>query len=214
MRLRNIPKARDAIAESEFCVDDPYVLKRQWSKSFSRDNPVYIEIGTGKGQFILEQSRRHPDINFVGIEYYSSVLYRALEKLVDDPRDNLLLLRFDANGITEIFDESEVSRIYLNFSDPWPKERHAKRRLTSQIFLDRYSVILKSAGQIEFKTDNVELFDFSVEAFDGHPDFELDLVSRDLHSDAALMADNVMTEYEERFSSEGHSIYKLAATRI
>ena len=214
MRLRNIPKARDAIAESGFCVDDPYILKRQWNKSFLSDNPIYIEIGTGKGQFILEQSRRHPDINFVGIEYYSSVLYRALEKLVDDPRDNLLLLRFDANGITEIFDESEVSRIYLNFSDPWPKERHAKRRLTSQIFLDRYSVILKSAGQIEFKTDNVELFDFSVEAFGGHPDFELDLVSRDLHSNAALMADNVMTEYEERFSSEGHPIYKLAATRI
>lgn len=214
MRLKNIPNSKPAIAASPFCIDDPVSLKGQWSMSFFNGNPLYIEIGTGKGQFIMEQSRLHSDIGFLGIEYYSSVLYRALQKMETDPRDNLRLLRFDANNILEIFAPGEVSRLYLNFSDPWPKDRHAKRRLTSPIFLDRYDVILSDEAVIEFKTDNVDLFNYSVETFNTHPAFHIVDMTHDLYNDARLLEGNIPTEYEERFTAKGNPICKLIACRV
>ncbi|MBR1634634.1 MAG: tRNA (guanosine(46)-N7)-methyltransferase TrmB [Lachnospiraceae bacterium] len=213
MRLRNIPKADSVIAESPFCVQNAMERKGQWKLSFDNDNPIFIEIGVGKGQFILEQARLHPEVNFVGIEMYTSVLCRAVEKLeaMEHPPKNLLLLREDARLLSDIFAKGEVERIYLNFSDPWPKARHAKCRLTSPRFLKRYEEVLAEGGRIEFKTDNRELFDFSLESFDEAPRWETDAVTFDLHRDDAMREGNIMTEYEEKFASEGKPIHKLIA---
>ena len=176
------------------------------------DRPLFIEIGTGKGQFIMEQARLHPQIGYLGIEYYSSVLYRALQKLEADPLENLRLLRFDANNLLDIFAPGEVSHLYLNFSDPWPKDRHAKRRLTSPLFLDRYDIILKSGALIEFKTDNTDLFSYSVDTILAHPGFSIVAQTRDLYQDDALLEGNIPTEYEERFRAMGNPICKLIAS--
>lgn len=213
MRLKNVPNSKPAIAASPFCIDDPVSQKGQWSMSFFEGSPIYIEIGTGKGQFIMEQSRLNPDIGFIGIEYYSSVLYRALQKLEADPRDNLRLLRFDANNILDIFSKGEVSHLYLNFSDPWPKDRHAKRRLTSPIFLDRYDVILSDEATIEFKTDNIDLFRYSLETISAHPAFTISAMTYDLYNDESLLQGNIPTEYEDRFRAKGNPICKLIASR-
>ncbi len=213
MRLKNVPNSKPAIAASPFCIDDPSSIKGQWSKSFFNGNPIFIEIGTGKGRFIMEQSRLHPDIGFLGIEYYSSVLYRALQKLEADPRDNLRLLRFDANNILDIFAPNEVNHLYLNFSDPWPKDRHAKRRLTSPIFLDRYDIILSQDALIEFKTDNIDLFKYSVDTINEHPAFKITDLTYDLYNDEALLRGNIPTEYEDRFRAKDNPICKLIAVR-
>ena len=212
MRLRNIPGSREVIAENQWCIQEPEQQKGQWHSLFGNKNPIHIEIGMGKGQFLMTLAAQNPDVNFIGIEKYSSVLLRALQKITESPLPNIRFIRMDAETITEVFAENEVDRIYLNFSDPWPKDRHAKRRLTSKEFFARYNVILKADGRVEFKTDNRPLFDFSVESVK-EAGWKLDAVTYDLHHDEELCQGNVMTEYEEKFSSKGNPIHKLIAVR-
>lgn len=212
MRLRNIPGADEAIADSPHCIQEPMAEKGRWHLIFGNDHPVHIEIGMGKGQFIMKLAKEHPDINYIGIERYSSVLLRALQKMEIEPLPNIRFLCMDASIITEVFDKEEVAKIYLNFSDPWPKERHAKRRLTSRQFFERYDKILARNGVVEFKTDNDDLFAFSMEEV-AEAGWTLDAHTFDLHHDPVLNEGNVMTEYEEKFSSLGHPIHKLIARR-
>ena len=212
MRLRNVPGAREVMVENQYVFTEPEGMKGTWSEVFNSDNPVRIEIGMGKGRFVSTLAQLNPDINYVGIEKYSSVLLRAVEKQDELNLPNLRFIRMDAEAITEVFDRGEVDRIYLNFSDPWPKDRHAKRRLTSRQFFERYNIILKKDGQVEFKTDNRPLFDFSVEEVK-EAGWQLRAVTYDLHNDAKLCEGNVMTEYEERFSAAGNPICKLIAVR-
>ena len=212
MRLRNIPGADEAIADSPHCIQEPMAEKGRWHLIFGNENPIHIEIGMGKGQFIMQLAKEHPDINYIGIERYSSVLLRALQKMEIEPLPNIRFLCMDASMITEVFDKEEVAKIYLNFSDPWPKERHAKRRLTSRQFFERYDKILARNGVVEFKTDNDALFAFSMEEV-AEAGWTLDAHTFDLHHDPVLNEGNVMTEYEEKFSSLGHPIHKLIARR-
>ena len=212
MRLRNIPGADEAIADSPHCIQEPMAEKGRWHLIFGNENPIHIEIGMGKGQFIMQLAKEHPDINYIGIERYSSVLLRALQKMEIEPLPNIRFLCMDASINTEVFDEEEVAKIYLNFSDPWPKERHAKRRLTSRQFFERYDKILARNGVVEFKTDNDDLFAFSMEEV-AEAGWTLDAHTFDLHHDPVLNEGNVMTEYEEKFSSLGHPIHKLIARR-
>ena len=212
MRLRNVPGARDVMAANEYVFTEPEGMAGTWSQVFGNSNPIHIEIGMGKGRFITTLASMNPDINYVGIEKYSSVLLRAVEKQDELNLPNLRFIRMDAENITSVFGKEEVDRIYLNFSDPWPKDRHAKRRLTSRQFFARYNEILKSTGRVEFKTDNRPLFDFSVEEVN-EAGWKLSVCTYDLHNDEKLMEGNVMTEYEERFSSQGNPICKLVAVR-
>lgn len=214
MRLRNIRGSREIIAGSEYVVHDEETRAGSWREIFGNDHPIHIEIGMGKGRFLMAMAKAHPEVNYVGIEKYSSVLIRALEKMEqeENPPANLYFVRMDAEEIGKVFDQGEVERIYLNFSDPWPKDRHAKRRLTSREFLARYDRILCAGGQVEFKTDNRVLFDFSVESVK-EAGWNLKAVTCDLHHDPKLMEGNVMTEYEERFSALGNPIHKLIADR-
>ena len=212
MRLRNIKGADEAVANSPFCIMNATEQKGSWKDLFSNTNPIHIEIGMGKGQFIMELAKRNPDINYIGIERYTSVLLRALQKMELEPLDNLKFLCIDAQILPDVFAPGEVDRIYLNFSDPWPKDRHAKRRLTSRNFLERYDMILKSDGWMEFKTDNQGLFDFSLEEIP-QAGWKLNACTRDLHHDSSMNEGNIMTEYEQKFSSMGNPIYKLIASR-
>lgn len=212
MRLRNIPGAREAMAESPFVINEPALQKGRWNTVFGNKHPIHIEIGMGKGLFLTTLAKQNPDINYIGIEKFSSVLVRALEKRKAEELPNLLFLRMDALDLTEVFAPGEVSKIYLNFSDPWPKERHAKRRLTSTQFFLRYDQILTAAGVVEFKTDNTDLFDFSLESVK-ESGWKILAETRDLHQDEVMVQGNVMTEYEERFSSMGNPICKLIASR-
>lgn len=212
MRLRNVKGSKELISESRFVVQEPETKKGMWKKVFHNENPIYIEIGMGKGQFITRMAIENPDINYIGIEKYSSVLVRAIEKIEQMEINNLIFVRMDAEHIGEVFDKDEIDNIYLNFSDPWPKDRHAKRRLTSKEFFSRYDKILIETGKVEFKTDNRILFDFSLEevAIAG---WKIEACTFDLHHDDFLNRKNIMTEYEEKFSSQGHPIYKLIAAR-
>ncbi len=212
MRLRNITGSREVIAENAFVIHDPEKRKGQWKAVFGNDQPIRLEIGMGKGRFLMTLAAQHPEFNYLGIEKYSSVLLRALQKMEEDPLPNLRFIRMDAEYITDVFAEGEIDRIYLNFSDPWPKDRHAKRRLPSRQFLERYDVILKKDGMIEFKTDNRDLFDFAVEEIGGTK-WKIDAITYDLHHDEKMMEGNVMTEYEERFSSQGNPICKYEISR-
>ncbi|MCR5128826.1 MAG: tRNA (guanosine(46)-N7)-methyltransferase TrmB [Lachnospiraceae bacterium] len=212
MRLRNITGSREVIAENAFVIHDPEKRKGQWKEVFGNDQPIRLEIGMGKGRFLMTLAAQHPEFNYLGIEKYSSVLLRALQKMEEDPLPNLRFIRMDAEYITDVFAEEEIDRIYLNFSDPWPKDRHAKRRLPSRQFLERYDVILKKDGMIEFKTDNRDLFDFAVEEI-GETKWKIDAITYDLHHDEKMMEGNVMTEYEERFSSQGNPICKYEISR-
>ncbi|MGN0388650.1 MAG: tRNA (guanosine(46)-N7)-methyltransferase TrmB [Suilimivivens sp.] len=212
MRLKNVPGARDVIAESSLVVHEPEKQKGNWQQVFGNDHPIHIEIGMGKGRFICEMAKTHPDINYIGIEKYSSVLLRAIQKMEEEPLPNLLFIRMDAENIDEVFGLDEVDRIYLNFSDPWPKDRHAKRRLPSKEFLARYDRFLKKDGVLEFKTDNKGLFDFAVEELP-QAGWKLVKITYDLHHDEEMMQGNVMTEYEEKFSSMGNPICKYIINR-
>lgn len=212
MRLRNITGSREMIAESDFVVHNPEAARGKWRDIFKNDNPVRIEIGMGKGKFIHTLARENPGINYVGIEKYSSVLLRAVQKMEEESLSNLCFIRMDAETITEVFASGEVDRIYLNFSDPWPKDRHAKRRLPSAEFLKRYDVILKKEGRLEFKTDNRDLFDFAVEQLP-EAGWKAEVLTYDLYADERLMEGNVMTEYEEKFSSMGNPICKYTIYR-
>lgn len=216
MRLRNVPGSREVIAAHPLCFleEDPQSPAGRWAEIFGSDHPIHIEVGMGKGQFITTLAMQNPAINYIGIEKYSSVLVRALEKLdtMETPPSNIRFIRMDAENICSMFARREVSRIYLNFSDPWPKDRHAKRRLTSQQFLKRYDQILVPDGQLEFKTDNQDLFRFSLEQ--AEPAGWKRIASTwDLHHDEILNAGNIMTEYEQKFSAQGNPICKMILSR-
>ena len=212
MRLRNVPGSREVIADNPLAINEPTENKGKWNEVFGNNNPIQIEIGMGKGKFITQLAMENPDINYVGIEKYSSVLIRALEKCEDKEINNLKFIRMEAEYICDVFGEGEVDKIYLNFSDPWPKDRHAKRRLTSKQFFERYNVILKKDGFVEFKTDNDDLFEFSLEQVPG-AGWTLDKFTWDLHNDMEMVVGNVMTEYESKFSAMGNPIHKLIAKR-
>ncbi|MCR5785086.1 MAG: tRNA (guanosine(46)-N7)-methyltransferase TrmB [Eubacterium sp.] len=212
MRLRNIPGAKEAIENNEYVIHNPAEQKGNWKNLFNNTNPIHVEIGMGKGQFIMTLAAENPNINYIGIERYSSVLLRALQKMEETPLNNILFICEDATLITDIFGEEEVDKIYLNFSDPWPKDRHAKRRLTSVQFLERYNVILNKEGKIEFKTDNTDLFNFSLEAAK-EANWNIEAFTYDLHNDLKLNKGNVMTEYEEKFSAKGNPINKMIISR-
>ena len=212
MRLKNVPGAREAIAESDLVIKNPQELKGKWREFWNNDKEIHIEVGMGKGKFMMGMAKAHPEINYIGIEMYSSVLYRAVQKLEMEPLDNLKFLLLDAKDIAEVFDKEEVDRIYLNFSDPWPKDRHAKRRLPSRQFLARFDQILKKDGVIEFKTDNKDLFAFAEEEVEP-AGWEIVAITYDLHNDENMVEGNIMTEYEEKFSSMGNPIYKYIIKR-
>lgn len=211
MRLRNIKGSREKIKANDFVVKDIEQKKGKWSEVFENKNPIQIEIGMGKGQFIMELARQNPEINYIGIEKYSSVLVRALEKMEEDPLPNLCFIRMDAEYIENVFSDGEIDRIYLNFSDPWPKDRHAKRRLTSKEFLARYNTILKADGILIFKTDNRELFDFSLEQAEMANWYRVNDTYDLHHSD--YLEGNIMTEYETKFVKEGKPICRMVLKR-
>ena len=220
MRLRNIKGCREVIAASPYVIAPErqertsfetryqWSVQGNWNHVFGNDHPVRIEIGMGKGAFLMELARRTPDINYVGIEKYSSVLLRAVQKQEQEELANIRLIRMEAENIRDVFAPNEVDRIYLNFSDPWPKDGHAQRRLTSRRFLERYDGVLRPGGIIEFKTDNPELFDFSLEEINPEK-WEIIALTRDLHNDPELSWGNIMTEYETRWSAEGKPIFAM-----
>lgn len=214
MRLRNIPGSKEVIAESAYVIQEPQNNKGKWKGIFGNTHPVHIEVGMGKGRFIMDMARLHPENNYIGIEMYDSVLLRAVQKReqLEEEIPNLYFVRMDARILPEVFEKGEVDRIYLNFSDPWPKERHAKRRLTSRQFLERYSEILLPQGRVEFKTDNRGLFEFSLGEVK-EAGWKLEAYTFDLHHEKEMMEGNVMTEYEEKFSSMGNPIHKMIITQ-
>ena len=209
MRLRHIPGAEEAIAQSPFVIHNPEELKGCWNQAFQESAPLHIEVGMGKGRFIMELAQSHPKLHFIGIERYSSVLLRALQKRQQLDLSNIFFLCVDAKNLDLFFAPGEVSRIYLNFSDPWPKDRHAKRRLTSPQFLTVYQKILAPDGAVEFKTDNRGLFEYSLESIPA-AGWQITEQTFDLHH-SPMASGNVMTEYEEKFASEGKPICKLIA---
>lgn len=213
MRLRNVTGSRETIAGSGYVVHEPEQRKGKWKEEFGNNYPIRLEIGMGKGKFLMELAGKNSQINYIGIEKYSTVLLRAVQKMERDPLPNVRLIRMDAEHITEVFAENEIDRIYLNFSDPWPKDRHAGRRLPSRQFLARYDQILKRGGTIEFKTDNSDLFAFAEEELEDSQ-WKIVQITHDLHADEEMRKDNVMTEYEERFSSMGNPIHKYIIQKI
>lgn len=209
MRLKNIKGASQIIEKGNYYIDNPKQYKGSWKKVFKNDNPIYLEIGMGKGDFLIQNALELPNINFIGIEKYDSVIVRAIQKSNDLELNNLKLIKIDAIEVEELF-EKEIDKIYLNFSDPWPKERHAKRRLTSPIFLNKYDKILKeNKGYIEMKTDNIDLFQFSLESLKNHG-YEITYITNDLHQESGW---NIMTEYEKKFAAQNIKINKLVAKK-
>lgn len=207
MRLRHIQGAEETIASSPFVIQEPEHHRGTWNQVFGNSHPLEIEVGMGKGRFIMEKASASPDINYIGIERYSSVLLRGLQKRSEMDLENIYFMCIDAKDMAEIFAPGEVDRIYLNFSDPWPKDRHAKRRLTSRQFLERYHNILKEEGRVIFKTDNRPLFDFSLEEVE-EAGWTLEKCTFDLHHSEYLEG-NIMTEYEEKFVAKGNPICML-----
>lgn len=212
MRLRHIPGSEESVISHPYSIRANAEMKGKWAASFPSIQPLYVEIGMGKGQFLIDMAQQYPEINFIGFERYSSVMLRALQKIdeMEQPPQNIRFVCENAAMIHEFFAPGEIDRIYLNFSDPWPKDRHAKRRLTSSVFLEKYKTVLSKEGQLEFKTDNETLFDFSLEEIQVS-NWTLKAVTRDLHHDDSMNQGNIMTEYEARFSSRGNPIYKLIA---
>ena len=209
MRLKNIKGAKQKIEASRYVISDPLKYKGQYNKSFGNDNPIRVEIGMGKGHFIIENAKQFPNVNFIGIEKYDSVMVRAIEKLENIELSNLKLLKIDAVNITDYFDK-EIDLIYLNFSDPWPKKRHQYRRLTSSIFLGKYDYIFKKDAKIIMKTDNRHLFEFSIKSLTDYG-YTIENISLDLYEDD--MIDNISTEYEQKFHSKGYKIYKVEVSK-
>ncbi|MGE8078665.1 tRNA (guanosine(46)-N7)-methyltransferase TrmB [Peribacillus loiseleuriae] len=209
MRLRNKPWADEKLNEfSHYVIANPEEQKGKWQAVFGNDNPLYIEVGTGKGRFITEMAKAHPNVNFIGIEVYKSVIVAALDRVIEADIPNLKLLNVDAADLRDYFAKGEVDRVYLNFSDPWPKTRHAKRRLTYKTFLSIYEDILPQNGEIHFKTDNQGLFESSLKSISEYG-MLLSYVSLDLHH--SDFEGNIMTEYEEKFSNLGSRIYRMEA---
>lgn len=211
MRLRNVKGSRETIAANEYVVHTPEEYKGKWHAFFGNENPIHIEVGMGKGKFIMELAKQNPNINYIGIEKYSSVLVRALEKRTELENDNLVFIRMDAENIVDVFEKDEIAQIYLNFSDPWPKDRHAKRRLTSVQFLARYDEFLVPDGRVIFKTDNRPLFDFSLEQVE-EAGWILENHTFDLHH-SEYVKGNIMTEYESKFVAEGKPINRMVIYR-
>ncbi len=211
MRLRKVKGASETIAaHPEIVIQNGEELKGNWQSVFEKEQPIYIEVGMGKGQFMIGMAKQNPHLNFIGIEKFDSVMVRALEKVLEAGElPNLKLLKIDAEDLTDIFAENEVEGVYLNFSDPWPKPRHAKRRLTHENFLTRYEQITVPNGYLRFKTDNRLLFEYSLVSVTGYG-MKLEDVALDLHQREALDW-NIMTEYEEKFSAKGQPIYRLEA---
>lgn len=205
VRLKHVKGADERIKASKYIVLNPEQYKGKIKDLFKNDNPFYIEIGMGKGKFIINNALKYPSINFIGIEKYDSVIVRAVESLEDKEIPNLKLFRMDANKIEEIFDK-EIDRIYLNFSDPWPKERHSKRRLTSDTFLKKYDNLFKNTKEIIMKTDNRHLFEYSIKSFTDYG-YKIEKISLNMYEDEYL--DNIATEYEEKFHSKGYPIYRI-----
>lgn len=201
MRLRNVKNKEDIMNNSNYLVKNYYDFKGNWKELFGNDNPIYIEIGMGKGKFIIENAKMYPDINFIGIEKYDSVIAKGLQK-IPDGLNNLFMIRADALDIDEIFFR-EIDRVYLNFSDPWPKNRHHLRRLSSKIFLDKYENIFKNIEEIFMRTDNRDLYTYSLVSFSENG-YKLKKISFDLHHDDMPL---ITTEYEDKFSKEGLPIY-------
>ncbi len=221
MRLRHIPGSESELDAAPEVIKNAYLKKGRWSAAvFGNACPLHIEIGMGKGQFLRNLSPGHPDINYVGIDRYSSVLLKAVERMERQEKatgihfDNLRLLCMDARALSDVFAPGEVDGIYLNFSDPWPKKRHAGRRLTSDAYLALYDQILSKDAFIEFKTDNRDLFDFSLTRADASPSFTVAAATCDLYADPILSRDNVQTEYEEKFFSMDHPICKMILRKI
>lgn len=207
LRLKNVKNASSIIKNSNYMVLNPKMYKSNWSKVFNNDNPIEIEIGMGKGDFIIGMAKQNPNINFIGIEMYDSVIVRAAQKLENEEIDNLRLIRMDANNINDVF-EKEIDKIYLNFSDPWPKQRHVKRRLTSHSFLEKYDYIFKGDKKIFQKTDNIDLFSYSIESLSTYG-YTLKSVTMDLYNN--MIDGNVQTEYEKKFNDNGVKICRLEA---
>lgn len=208
MRLKNVKGANEIIINGKYYIDKPNEYKGTWHKLFNNNNPIYLEIGMGKGDFIIENAIRYKDINFIGIEKYDSVIVRAIQKSNELELDNLKIIRIDANKLDTIFDK-EIDTIYLNFSDPWPKDRHAKRRLTSQLFLDIYNKIFIGRNRIVMKTDNINLFDYSLESL---VNYGYEIIDKTNNLDCEKN-DNIMTEYEKKFHKLGIKINKLEAIK-
>lgn len=208
MRLRNVKGAKEKILSSRYNIDNPFDNINNWNKVFNNNNPIYIEIGMGKGKFIIENAINNPDINYIGIEKFDSVIVRAIEKVEQLDIPNLKFIRMDATRIDEVFNK-EIDKIYLNFSDPWPKDRHSKRRLTSSIFLEKYDKVFRNDNIIEMKTDNIDLFNYSVDSLKEYG-YNIEYITNDLHKENV---DNIMTEYEERFSKLNIKINKLIARK-
>ena len=208
MRLKKVKGANEIIIKGKYYIDNPYQYRGNWNKFFGNNNPIYIEIGMGKGDFIIENAKRYKNINFIGIEKFDSVIVRAIQKSNELELDNLKIIRIDANKLEEIFDR-EIDTIYLNFSDPWPKDRHAKRRLTSSIFLSIYDKIFKDKNRIIMKTDNIDLFNYSLDSLCENG-YKILYKTNDLE---CLNEDNIMTEYEKRFYNLGVKINKLEAEK-
>lgn len=209
MRLRNVPNAYEKLRACSNFVSDPKEYKGKWYKYFDNDNPVHVEIGPGKGEFIVQLAQQNPQINYIAIEKFPAVLVKIIKKIPDEGIDNLAITVFDAENLEEIFENGEVEKLYLNFSDPWPKKKHAKRRLTSPKFLKLYKNVLKPGSIIEFKTDNRSLFDYSLETFKD-AGYNLIKTTFDLYN-SDLLEGNIPTEYEKKFHSLGTPINKLIA---
>ncbi|MEH7106354.1 MULTISPECIES: tRNA (guanosine(46)-N7)-methyltransferase TrmB [Bacillaceae] len=206
MRLRNKPWAKEMIEQHpQYIVPNPEMNKGKWQEVFNNQNPLHIEVGTGKGQFLIGMAKANPDINYIGIELFNSVIVVALERLVEAELPNLKLLNVNAADLGKYFAKNDVERVYLNFSDPWPKKRHAKRRLTYRDFLKLYEDVMVDGGEIHFKTDNQGLFESSLMSFSEYG-LLLKFISLDLHN--SDYEGNIMTEYEQKFSEMGNRIYR------
>ncbi len=204
MRLKNVKGAKEIIGSSNYIIKNPKDYKGNFNQLFKNKNEIHLEIGMGKGDFIIGMAKKYPNINFIGIEMFDSVIVRAVQKLEDIELPNLKLIRFDATEITDIFNK-EIDKIYLNFSDPWPKNRHEHRRLTSDIFLKRYDYIFKDKCHIIQKTDNRKLFEFSIMSYVRN-DYKIKEISLNLSEDDY---ENIETEYEKKFVSLGYPIYMI-----
>lgn len=199
MRLRHKKGSEAEIAESIWCLKPPVSI----------ESPIHLELGTGKGRFIRTLAKQEPNINFIGVEKYATVLLKAIPR--DEEIPNLKFICDDVNKLNEYFKPHTIDKIYLNFSDPWPKKRHQSRRLTHNSFLELYYNLLKENGTIEFKTDNLGLFEFTLEQI-SLSKFKIIAKTYDLHNDKILNEGNLMTEYEEKFSFKGNKINKLILT--
>ena len=208
MRLRNLKNKDELITTCSYLIDNPEDYKGNWSKVFNNNNPIHIEIGMGKGDFIKNMALSFPDINFIGIEKFDGVVARAINNINENIPSNLRIIKTDAINVQDIFDK-EIDTIYLNFSDPWPKKRQIKRRLTSPIYLNAYESIFRHNKVIIMKTDNIDLYAYSIVSLNEH-DYKITDASLDLHSRDMF---NVMTEYEKKFSEQGVKINYLKAIK-